>query len=288
MVDLKIAVDEVKRGSPRPPLNRLRQDLQALVDFSFGHESLLVGLTRNDSTRGEHAYHGAAVAVLSLLLGRRLGVDKKALVDLALGGAFHDLGRVELPEFTGTESAEGEYAAAAQRVPLRTVLHLSAAGLHRESLERIVIAHEHTLPLAPERVPPPSPMARLIAVPCAFDLMTAPPPPRPALPPDQALRLLLDRCGTRFDPRIVKLFVATLGLYPVGTTVKLSGGQTAVVIDAPQDPAQVALPRVRVIRDANGPADYVVDLAQPGERLRVVAAVDAKQEKVNATHFLFA
>jgi HD-GYP domain-containing protein (c-di-GMP phosphodiesterase class II) len=288
VVDLKVAIDEVKRGSPRPPLNKLRQDLQGLVDHSGAYESLLVGLTRADLSRGDHAYHAAAVGVLALLLSRRLGLDKKALVDVGLAGVFHDLGRAELPEFTGSESAEGEYAAAAQRVPLRTVLQLAAAGLHRESLERIVVAHEHSLALAPERGPAPSMLARLVAVPCAYDLMTAPPPPRPPIMPDHALRLMVDKGGTRFDARIVKLFVATVGLFPVGTTVKLSGGQIAVVIEAPLDPAQASLPRVRVIREASGPADYVVDLAQPGEKLRIVGAVDAKQERVNVTHFLFA
>ncbi|MBI5547536.1 MAG: hypothetical protein HY901_26945 [Deltaproteobacteria bacterium] len=288
VVDLKTAMEEIKRGAPRPPLNKLRQDMQGLVDHAGAYESLLVGLSRSNLERGEHAYHAASVAVLSLLLARRLGLDKKALVDVALAGVFHDLGRAELPEFTGAESSEGEYAAAARRVPLRTVLHLAAAGLQRESLERIVVAHEHTMPHKPETGPAPSVLARLVAVPCAFDLMTASAPPRPSLMPDHALRLMIDKGGSRFDPRILKLFVSTIGLFPVGTTVRLTGGQIAVVIDAPKDPSQYALPRVRVIREGKSPADYVVDLAQPGERLRVVCAVEASEERVNVTHFLFA
>jgi hypothetical protein len=129
---------------------------------------------------------------------------------------------------------------------------------------------------------------RLIAVPCAFDLLTYPAPPHPGLPADQALRLITKRAGSRFDPRAVRLFTAVAGFYPVGTLVRLSGGQLGVVMDVPADPALAAKPRVRVIQgQRRTKADYVVDLGDPGQRLSIVSSLDTAENDLNAPHFLF-
>jgi len=60
----------------------------------------------------------------------------------------------------------------------------------------------------------PGALARLIAVPCRFDLLTSAKPPRKPLAPDQALRLVQEQAGVRFDPLVVRLFVQTIGLFP--------------------------------------------------------------------------
>lgn len=70
---------------------------------------------------------------------------------------------------------------------------------------------------------------------------------------------------------------------------RLSGGQLGVVMDVPSDAAQAARPRVRVIQGAGRTkADYVVDLAEPGQRLNIVASLDSTESDFNVPHFFFA
>jgi hypothetical protein len=122
---------------------------------------------------------------------------------------------------------------------------------------------------------------------CAFDLMTAPSVGERRLLPDQAMRVLFDNAPGRFDTAAVQLFAHTVGLLPVGSTVRLSGGELAVVVEVPADAASYAEPRVRVVRDARGaPADHLIDISQAGKSVRIEATVDAIHEGVNVAGYL--
>jgi len=254
-----------------------------------GQEAQLVGLTRFRRTDVDGGQHGAAVAVLTLLMARRLGLSRAQQIELALNGLFHDLGRGTAVPDLEQGFDRGAHELLARRGPLKTALRLLQRPLNPGQLERVVAAHECIQPAWGGQGQRSEGLAgRLIAVPCAFDLLTYPAPPHPGLPPDQALRLITKRAGSRFDPRVVRLFTAVAGFYPVGTLVRLSGGQLGVVMDVPADPALAARPRVRVIQgQGRTKADYVVDLADPGQRLTIVSSLDTAENDLNAPHFLF-
>ncbi|MCP3059124.1 hypothetical protein LXT21_10110 [Myxococcus sp. K38C18041901] len=77
---------------------------------------------------------------------------------------------------------------------------------------------------------------------------------------------------------MVRLFTSVAGSYPVGTRVRLSGGQLGVVMDVPSDAAQATRLRVKVIQGAGRmKADSVVDLAEPGLRPNIVASLDSTE-----------
>jgi HD-GYP domain-containing protein (c-di-GMP phosphodiesterase class II) len=268
---------------------RFRRVLQRLAESSQGHEALLLGLTRFRRTDMDGGQHGTAVAVLTLLMARRLGLSRAQQLDLALSGLFHDLGRGSTPLPPEQEFDRASHELLARRGPLKTALRLLQHPLEPNRLERVVAAHDCLQPAwsGPSRRSGGL-TGRMLAVPCAFDLLTFPAPPHPGLAPDAALRLITARAGTRFDPRMVRLFTTVAGFYPVGTLVKLSGGQLGVVMDVPSDPAQAARPRVRVIQGAGcSRVDYVVDLAEAGQKLAIVASLDASEHDFNVPHFLF-
>ncbi|MBZ4396562.1 HD-GYP domain-containing protein [Myxococcus sp. AS-1-15] len=271
-------------------VERFRRVLLRLAEASVGHEALLVGLTRFRRTDVDGGQHGAAVAVLSLLMARRMGMSRAQQLDLALSGLFHDLGRGASTLPPEQEFDRASHELLARRGPLKTALRLLQRPLDAGRLERVVAAHDCLQPAWSGPVQRPVGLAgRLLAVPCAFDLLTFPAPPHPGLAPDTALRLITHRAGTRFDARVVRLFTSVAGFYPVGTLVRLSGGQLGVVMDVPSDAAQAARPRVRVIQGAGRTkADYVVDLAEPGQRLNIVASLDSTESDFNVPHFLFA
>ncbi|MCP3099690.1 hypothetical protein LZ198_12510 [Myxococcus sp. K15C18031901] len=277
-------------GSQTPVrVERFRRVLQRLAEASVGHEALLVGLTRFHRKDVDGGQHGAAVAVLVLLMARRMGMPRAQQLDLALSGLFHDLGRGTSALPPEREFDRSSHELLARRGPLKTALRMLQRPLDPGRLERVVAAHDCLQPAWSGPVQRPVGLAgRMLAVPCAFDLLTFPAPPHPGLPPDTALRLISHRAGTRFDPRVVRLFTAVAGFYPVGTLVRLSGGQLGVVMDVPTDPAQAARPRVRVVQGAGRTkADYVVDLAEPGQRLTIVASLDSTESDLNVPHFLF-
>ena len=286
-LSVKEAAEQLSQGRPAR-FARLRRAAHALADASVGHDSLLVGITRLPSLRGEPHFHLASVTALCLGMGRRLRLPKTAMSDLALAALLHDLARFDLPVVEAGAGAEWlEMREAASRaIPLQTMLKACAGGFSADVLTLAAVAGEQTLRAdSPDR---PSALARLIAVPCAFDRLTLPSPPARALPPDRALRLILDRAPGRFDERVARLFASVVGLYPVGTTVRLSNGDLAVVLEAPTDPSRLAQPRVKVVQTRSGAADYVLDLAAPGAKVQIACCVEPEQSTVNVPQLLLA
>jgi hypothetical protein len=261
----------VKGASFRSP--NLRKAVQGLADASLGHESLLSGLTRFPNFQGALHFHLATVAALTLLMTRKLKLSRALTLDLAVAALLHDIGR----------GSPGPHDPTA--VALRTLARLSAPPVSDEALFQAATAFELAMRANQRGVWAPDAAARLIAVPCAFDLLTCPSGGEKPLAPDQALRALREQSGTRFDPFVVDLFTATVGLYPVGTTVRLTGGKLAVVLEVPADAAAFTRPVVKVIRDNGAPADYVLDLSKDAGTV-IEGSVSAEEEGVNPPHFL--
>ncbi len=258
----------------RPRLVRLRRFVQVLCDASQGHEHLLVALGRLQQTAGLPAYHLAATASLTLVMARRLGVGRKAVVDLTMDALFHDVGLLDLPP----PIDEDEFKAALDAVPTRSVVYACAGGAAVGSLERLSVAWEHGLDLSVD--PPPSGKSRLIAVACAFDRMTAKHPPGLALAPEKAVRYILYQAGTRYDPWAAKLLVNTIGLFPVGTTVRLSDGTSAVVISSPDESEMFMRPVVRLCDSVTGAVGQSIDLARRDDLTIVGSISPVKLEAV--------
>lgn len=282
---LVVQLDDAVTGGEGIPVERFRRLLQRLSDASVGHEPLLVGLTRFPREGNEVGHHAAAVSVLTMLLGRRLEVPRSVQMELALAGLLHDLGRTTLADRPDVALDAQAQALLTRRLPLETALRLVHSPVRPRPLDRALCAFEAAQLLSAQ--PTPGMLARLVAVPSAFDLLTQPPRPRRGVAPDRALRLLIDRVGSRFDGRVVKLFVQTVGLYPVGTLVRLSGGQLAVVLEVPTDERKASLPKVKVIEERGQPADRLLDLGAPNQPLRVATSVDASELQVNPASFLF-
>lgn len=285
---LVVTTDDAVRAlvAARPPrLARLRRALQSLADASLGHESLLVGLTRFPNVGGELSQHLAAVTAMVMLMVRRLGASRTAMSEACMSAVLHDVGRgVEDDAFSDAERQVSDLLGTQRDVAMKSMLAVCKRNISPRALAYAAVAYEHCLSLKDHDV---SAVARIIAVPCAFDLMTAPSLGQRRLLPDQAMRVLFDNAPGRYDMSAVRLFAHTVGLLPVGTTVRLNGGELAVVMEVPSDAAHYAEPRVKVIRDGGGAAaDYVVDLAEAGRSMRIEATVDAVEEGVNVAGFL--
>ena len=91
---------------------------------------------------------------------------------------------------------------------------------------------------------------RITAVADVYEALTANRVYRPGYLPHQAFEYILGGGGTYFDPEVVKAFVQSVAVYPIGTEIALSTGQKAVVSSI--DPAFPHRPNVRVLYDANG------------------------------------
>ena len=139
----------------------------------------------------------------------------------------------------------------------------------------------------------PSLFARIIAIADCFDALTSARAYRKSpFRPDQALKMMLEKSGTAFDPVLMKLFINTMGIFPIGTLVLLGTGEVALVLAPSPNPESLHLPRVKILFDVRGnPVEpEIIDLAAsngagPGDR-QIIRSLDPEAYGVKvAEHF---
>jgi HD-GYP domain-containing protein (c-di-GMP phosphodiesterase class II) len=210
-------------------------------------------------------YHSVNVCLLSLALGRSIGLDEELLSHLGTGALLHDMGRVLLDE--SMLNKEGrltneEWAQVRLHPQEGAEAILAASGPGQEVAA--VIALEHHLRLDGQGYPDlgrrlPHLFSRIVAVADTYDAVTSPRPHRPARTPHDALRVVLDGSGSAFDPDIARAFLHAMGSFPPGSLLRLDTGEVVMVTPAPE--GSEAKPGV-VIR---GPAGDLLDEPRPIE-----------------------
>jgi diguanylate cyclase (GGDEF)-like protein len=175
-------------------------------------EALIAALEARDSYTAKHA---ESIVGWAEEVGRRLGMDDAALRDLRYGAAFHDIGKIAMPEAILNKPGpltEEEFRVM-QRHPVAGEQILAPveflAGV------RPIVRHEHERwdgggypdGLAGEAIPLG---ARIVFVCDAFHAMTSDRPYRRAMPPSEAVAELRRGAGSQFDPRVVEVFLDVL------------------------------------------------------------------------------
>lgn len=232
--------------------------IQDLVDIGTDRVNFLLKLSAIKSA-DDYAYnHAANTAVLSIVLGRALGVSRLDLVDLGLAGLFANLGFALLPpqmleHERPLTAEERQEAISAMLQQVRGIF--SGSKVTDSMMRRVVVAYEHNLPYRDPRsaeIEDTHPFSRIVAVASAFDALTTRRPWRDGYTADEALRILGQEADSRFDPLVVRVLTNLVGVFPLGAPVALQSGEIAVVYHTPHDPALYDRPFVRVIRDARG------------------------------------
>lgn len=266
------------------PITRIVQDL---IDVATERINFMLKLAAIKSAHDYPYNHAANTCVLSIVLGKALQVDRISLVDLGTSALLADVGFALLPpeliEHEG-ELSDSERADVQARM-LRQVRVLMADGQVNDSImRRAIVAFEHHLPYwDPQtgRGADAHIFSRIVAVADAFDALTTRRPWREGYTADEALRVLHQEAGTRFDPVIVRVFTNLMGVYPLGTVVRLDSQELGIVYHNSNEPELFEKPWVKVIRDAQGNRvlrTVIRNLAESVGPGSVIAKVASREE----------
>lgn len=159
-------------------------------------------------TRG----HSDRVSEYSVLIGKKLGLDEKTLHILKIGGLFHDIGKIGIPDsilLKESKLSDEEYSQIKNH-PMIGVHMLGDAAIFTDILPIVKHHHErydgrgYPSQLVGDDIPY---VARIAAVADTFDAMTSKRSYRDSLPIDVVIAEI-ERCsGTQFDPNISKVFL---------------------------------------------------------------------------------
>ena len=162
-------------------------------------------------TRG----HSDRVSEFSVLIGTYLNLPEADLDTLKIGGLFHDIGKIGVPDSILQKEAklnDDEYSQIKQH-PNIGVHILSHAKIFQNILP--IVAHHHERydgkgypsRLAGENIPY---LARITAIADSFDAMSSKRSYRDSLPLNVIKEEFRKNAGTQFDPNLAKLFLDIL------------------------------------------------------------------------------
>ena len=162
-------------------------------------------------TRG----HSDRVSEFSVLIGKKLGLPEEQLKILRIGGLFHDIGKIGIPDSIlqkETKLTDDEYSEIKNHPSIGAHI-LGAASIFKDIIPIVKHHHErydgrgYPSGLAGENIPY---LARIAAVADTFDAMTSKRSYRDALDL-QYVKDEFERCkGTQFDPQIAEVFINIL------------------------------------------------------------------------------
>ena len=214
--------------------------VQKMVDIITEDESLfsILGTVR---VYDDYTYvHSLNVAILSMCLGKQIGLDHVMLERLGLCGLFHDLGKVEIPRAILNKRGrldEAEFAEIKTHPVHSARLILKLKARRDRKVKLLMAPFEHHMGYNRSGYPQTrngrsvSLFGRILTIADVYDAITSPRIYRAqTLSPDKALGMMLEQSGTSFDPILLKVFINMLGAYPVGTLLKLDTGEMGIVV----------------------------------------------------------
>jgi len=255
-----------------------------LVDQIFRsvqrHSGALISLSRLKRADDYTYMHSVAVCGLMIALARQLGLSEGDAREAGLGGLMHDIGKSKIPdrilrkpdkldddewvkmkahpEIGHSILAKGSCGP----IPMDVVLH------HHEKVGGSGYPHG----LAGDSI---SLFAKMASVCDVYDAITSNRPYKTGWSPAEAIRKMAEWAPGHFDDRVFHAFVKTVGIYPLGTLVRLEGGRLGVVVE--HNERALLKPTVKVfysISSQSRIAPELIDLAGSPNGLRILGRED--------------
>jgi len=235
--------------------NDMENHIETIVDEILNNKNMMVNMVDLKVFDDYTYYHSVNVAVLSIVLGTALGLDKKELCDLGFGALLHDIGKVFVDKDILNKNGpltRDEFDQMKKHPSLGYEYLIKEFGGSLSSQLGILDHHEkfrgdgYPHNLKGEDI---SLFGRIISIADVYDALASDRPYRKALIPSEAIEYIMGATYTFFDPDLVKVFITKIAPYPVGTCVKLSNGLTGIVTENFE--SYCLRPNVRVFQDGD-------------------------------------
>lgn len=266
-VDLVKDMVSVFKATQQIDVNRLEESAVNIIEEILNNREVLYDMVDIKSKDNYTYCHCVNVAVLCVMLGRKMGANKPYLKKLALGGLLHDFGKILVPDEILNKPlklSNNEYDIVKLHPlqgyqifkdnPLLTPISKVMILMHHEQIS----GSGYPLGISKDKIPEG---ARICSICDVFDAMTSKRIHRDPYTIIDTLNEMEKMTKDHLDEDLFKIFRSIICYYPVGTTVLLSNETIAIVEQNKTE--SINQPIIRVIFDLKSQRELFkrIDLA---------------------------
>ena len=254
----------------------------------------LISLARLKN-KDEYTYmHSVAVCALMVSLARTMGFNDMQTRQAGLAGLLHDIGKMMIPlEILDKPGklTEAEFETMKSHPAEGHRMLLGGKGVGEVALDVCLHHHEkvdgsgYPHGLAGGEI---SLYARMGAVCDVYDAITSNRPYKNGWEPAESIRKMAEWSKGHFDQRIFEAFVRSIGIYPIGSLVRLESDHLGVVVE--QTEQSLLSPIVMVffsVRSNARISPELLDLSKPSCKDRIVSHEDPAKWDIHDTQALW-
>jgi len=247
------------------------QVVDNMIDSIFRNQDALITLGRIKD-KDEYTYmHSVSVGVLMISFGKHLGFDIALLREVGVGAMLHDVGKMIVSQVILNKEeklTEKELEMMKKHVEYSRTILEQTHGITDTAITLAAQHHErvdgtgYPLCLKGEEI---SYYAKAVAIADVYDAMTSSRCYQENYLPTEVLKKLYEWSSYHYDRTLVEQFIRCVGIYPVGTLVRLESGLVGVIIQNGEK--NLLQPVVRIVYNTRNGSyvrmPYEMDLAKP-------------------------
>jgi len=244
--------------------------IEKMTNSILRNKDALLSLCRIKNKDDYTFLHSVSVGALLISFAHALDFNHDIIKQLGIGGMLHDVGKTKVPDEILNKPgklSEDEFVTMKSHVVHGCSILRKSPGISQVSFEVTAQHHErfdgsgYPLGLKNAEMSVYGQMASIVDV---YDAITADRCYHKGMEPTLAVRKMFEWSKFHFNPKLLRTFIRTVGIYPVGTLVRLESGKIGVVIE--QCETDMTRPLVRTVFDVKKsyfitPND--IDLAKP-------------------------
>lgn len=251
---------------------RIEPVVSDMVDSVFRNKDALISLGRIREADLYTFQHSVNLCVLMVAFAKSLGHDHDTITRIGIGAMLHDIGKMKVPEEILNKPGkltDEEFSVMKGHATISANLLAESPGIDPIS---VAVAYEHQerwdgtgypRKLKGDEISQYGQMSAIVDV---YDAITSDRCYHKGMHPTEALGRMLEWSKNHFNPVLTQQFIQCVGIYPVGTVVRLESGRLAVVVEAGE--RNMMLPIVRLVYDTRkraylAPRD--IDLAKASD-----------------------
>lgn len=257
-------------------LQVISDKVKELCDFVKSNKRFVLRIQPSQENRDRNylVVHAMRSTVYALVIGLQLKFPIHKLIELGVAAILHEIGMIRLPPqlYMGNKSLTQPEKNAILTHPVISYNILREFSFPLNICLGVLEHHErengagYPRKLSKDKI---SLYAKIIAVACSYEAVTAPRPYKEARDAYTGIIDIMKNQGKQYDETIIRALLFSVSLYPIGLYVLLSNGKIGQVIDVnPENPRYPIVQVMNEFKPDGSPrtietSEYGISVARP-------------------------